>query len=372
MKNGLWRRNENIQSAIVVGASLSGLMTGIALAREGIQVTIVEKAGEQRGHGGGLRVEEGGFGQSKTERLLRRLASGGKSSVQLWSSIESRMRAEARADSRIDLRYGTRVSSVNQDDASAWIVTDTGDTIVGDILIGADGHRSVVRHQVAPHKPDATFAGYMVWMAAVDENDLPEQYRPDSSAEGVTMLDGGIDGFLFGSIIDMEQGFFSSGSRRVGCAWYDNSRNELLRRLGCVEGTIVHHSVKGSDIPEETLKQLADQASVKWPEPWSSVTVQAIESGSIRGIPIKEYIPDNLVKGRIALVGDAAHVPAPVTASGFNQSLVDAVTLGKCVAKGIHGSAGIEALMEYESLRLRDVRRIVQSGQSFSRSFGRA
>lgn len=71
MENGLWRRNGNMQSAIVVGASLSGLMIGIALAREGIQVTIIEKSSEQRGGGGGLRVEGGTFGQSKTERLLR-------------------------------------------------------------------------------------------------------------------------------------------------------------------------------------------------------------------------------------------------------------------------------------------------------------
>lgn len=186
------------------------------------------------------------------------------------------------------------------------------------------------------------------------------------------MLDGGIDGFLFGSVMDIENGFFSSGARRIGCTWYDNSRNNLLRRLGCVEGAKVHHSLKGSDIPEETLRLLADQAASKWPEPWATVTVQAIEARSIIGIPIKEYVPDKLVNGRIALVGDAAHVPAPVTASGFNQSLQDAVALGQCVAKGIYGTLASEALKEYESLRLRSVRQVVQSGQYFSRSFGRA
>lgn len=376
MGNGLLRRRvnreENRQSAVVVGASLSGLMTGIALAREGIHVTMVEKAGEERGLGSGLRVDGGTFGQSKTERLLRKLASGGRTSVQLWSSIERRMRAEAKADPQIELRYKTRVASVDQDENAVWIVTDEGETIRGDILVGADGHRSVVRGLVAPHNPDATFAGYMVWMAAVNENDLPEACRPGPEAQEVTMLDGGIDGFLFGSVMDLENGFFSPGARRIGCTWYDNSRNNLLRRLGCVEGAKVQHSLKGSDIPEETLRLLADQAASKWPEPWATVTVQAIEARSIIGIPIKEYVPDKLVNGRIALVGDAAHVPAPVTASGFNQSLQDAVALGQCVAKGIHGTAASEALKEYESLRLRSVRQIVQSGQYFSRTFGRA
>jgi 2-polyprenyl-6-methoxyphenol hydroxylase-like FAD-dependent oxidoreductase len=37
-------------------------------------------------------------------------------------------------------------------------------------IIGADGHRSTVQRHVAPHKPNATFAGYMIRFAIVDEN----------------------------------------------------------------------------------------------------------------------------------------------------------------------------------------------------------
>ncbi|WP_410769005.1 FAD-dependent oxidoreductase [Fontibacillus sp. BL9] len=78
-----------------------------------------------------------------------------------------------------------------------------------------------------------------------------------------------------------------------------------------------------------------------------------------------------MVKGRIAIVGDAAHLPTPLTASGFNASLQDAATLAECVAVRIIGMTATEALLKYETIRLREARRIVQSGQSFSRSFGR-
>ncbi|MBT2604282.1 FAD-dependent monooxygenase [Bacillus sp. ISL-53] len=71
------------------------------------------------------------------------------------------------------------------------------------------------------------------------------------------------------------------------------------------------------------------------------------------------------------MVGDAAHLPTPLTASGFNASLQDAATLAECVEKGIKGSEASKALLEYESLRLKNARQIVQSGQTFSRSFGR-
>ena len=355
--------------AVIVGASLSGLMTGIALAQEGVHVTIVEKVGENRRGGSGLRVDGGTFGQSKTEKLLKHLVSGGKSSVQLWSSIESRLREEAKRNNNIDLHYKTRVVALEQDDDAAWVVTDQGQTIWGDILIGADGHNSQVRGHIAPHKPNATYAGYMGWIASMSEDDLPEHLRPGYDYDGpvVEMFDS-FDGFKFGSIIEREGG--SSEGRRIGCTWYDNKQSDLLRRLGSVDGMVVRHSLNGSDIPEQTLNELAVQAS-HWPEPWRSAALNAIQTRTLIGIPIKEYVPDRLVNGRIALVGDAAHVPAPVTASGFNESLQDAVALGKCVANGIQGQAAIQALAMFEFLRLENVRQMVQSGQFYSRSFGR-
>ncbi|MBD1224036.1 FAD-dependent monooxygenase [Virgibacillus halodenitrificans] len=355
-------------TAVVVGASLSGLMTGIALAREGLHVTILERASEGRPGGAGLQVDGARFGQSKTEKLLRNLASQGKSTVQLWTTIESRLREEAKSTAGIELHYNTRVEEVGQDTHSAWAITDQEETVHGDILVGADGHHSMVRRFVAPHRPDATFAGYMVWMASMNEEDLPEEQRPSYHEPKVRMLDSR-NGFLFGSIIDREDG---TGNRRVGCTWYDNSRNDLLRHLGCVEGDVVLHSLRGKDVPEQTLTELNDQATKRWDEPFATVLRHATATRTLIGIPIKEYVPDQLIKGRVALVGDAAHVPAPITASGFNQSLIDAATLGSCVAGGLDGEAAVEALKAYEAERLKKVRRMVQSGQSYSQSFGRA
>lgn len=372
MKNAVGNRKEQDGSAIIVGASLSGLMAGLALAQEGIHITILDKVGEIRRGGSGLRVNGETFGQSKVEKMLKQLVSGGKSSVQLWTSIESRLRAAAKSDARIELRYDTRVSSVGQDDDAAWVVTDTGEMIRGDILIGADGHNSKVRGYVAPHKPNAVYAGYMGWIASMSEDDLPKYLRPHYNYDrpAVEMFDS-FDGFKFGSIIEREDSSSEAGSRRIGCTWYDNKQSDLLRRLGCVEGMVVRHSLNGADIPESTLQELAQQASVNWPEPWRSAALYAIETRTLIGIPIKEYVPDNLVKGRIAIVGDAAHVPAPITASGFNESLQDAVALGKCVRNGIQGQTAIQSMVKYESLRLEKVRQMVLSGQFYSQSFGR-
>jgi 2-polyprenyl-6-methoxyphenol hydroxylase-like FAD-dependent oxidoreductase len=88
-------------------------------------------------------------------------------------------------------------------------------------------------------------------------------------------------------------------------------------------------------------------------------------------LPIGEYIPQKLVNGRIGLVGDAAHLMTPLTAMGFNAALHDAASLADCVSNGVVGEQAAKALLAYESERLKTVRQLVQSGQSFSRSFGR-
>jgi len=357
-------------SAIIVGASLSGLMTGIALSRAGMNVTILERVGAKPRSGAVLQVDSGEIDRTKTAKVLRELASGGIRSAEAWSSIQFRLRTEAEADPRIDLRYDTRVQTVNQDNDSAWVVTDKGETFHGDILIGADGHRSIVRRYVAPHKPNATFAGYLIWVAIVDEKDIPNEHRPSFNALKFSMPDG-IGDFLLGSIIAGENGSHALGARRLGWAWYDNTQNDLLHRLGCVDGNVVRHSLHASDIPEQTLVELAEKAYVRWPQPWLDATLQSIKTRNLIGTPVAEYVPDTLVKGRIAIVGDAAHLPTPLTASGFNASLQDAAILAECVAKGIQETSAAKALSKYESHRLKDVRQIVQAGQSFSRSFGR-
>ena len=349
-----------------MGASLSGLMTAISLAREGVGVLLVEKAEEGERTGAGLQVDGSTWESSSTARLLRKLASDGKSSIQLWTAIEARLRKEAKEDPRIEFLYGTRVVEVGQDLDHAWVKTEDGEIYDADILLGADGHYSMVRKHIVPHKPDAEFAGYMVWISSVDENDLPPDQRPGHNLPQVSML-GSYDGFMFGSLMDQGENM----SRRIGCTWYDNTHNEMLRELGCVIGSTVHHSLNGGDIPDGVMNRLAEKAAARWPEPWSFAILHAIENRSIIGIPIKEYIPEHLAKDRIALIGDAAHVPAPITASGFNASLEDAVELGKCAAKGVKGKAGIKTLKKYESGRLKTVRRMVQSGNSFSQSFGR-
>lgn len=351
-------------SAIVVGGSLSGLMTAIALAHEGIKVTVLEKSTEGARSGATLKVEGYSTDGSEIENKLKQLVSNGKSSVQLWSSIESNLRNAAHKDPNISLHYNTRVNSVDQDENSVWAETADGQTFSGDILIGADGHRSMVRKIIAPNHPDAKFAGFVVWMASIDEDSLPK-LDVTYPNEQVKIMNKD-DGFLFGSLIELE-----NMTNQIGITWYDNTQTDLLYRLGAVQRKFVHHSIQGTDIPEKDLEILIKQANGYWPEPWRTTVVHAINSRKFIGVPIKEYVPVKLMHGRFAIVGDAAHVPSPITTKGFNESLMDAVVLSQCVSQGIQGDKAQDSLKKYEARRLTKMQDMVGSGKSFTKSFGR-
>jgi 2-polyprenyl-6-methoxyphenol hydroxylase-like FAD-dependent oxidoreductase len=98
-------------------------MKGIALARAGLSVTILERTGEKPRSGAVLQVDSGELDQTKTAKVLRNIASGGVRSAEAWSSIQFRLRTAAEAENGIDFRYHTRVKTVKQDDHSAWVVT---------------------------------------------------------------------------------------------------------------------------------------------------------------------------------------------------------------------------------------------------------
>ena len=159
------------------------------------------------------------------------------------------------------------------------------------------------------------------------------------------------------------------GSRQLGWGWFDAGRYELLRTTGCVVGDVVHHSLTSADIPGATLRRLAAEAEDLWPDLWRDAVLDCVDRHAVIGTPIAEYVPDRLVNGRLALVGDAAHVPTPMTGSGFSASLDDAEAVAASIAAGVRGAAVARGLRTYENKRLGSVRTTVQSGQQFSRAF---
>jgi 2-polyprenyl-6-methoxyphenol hydroxylase-like FAD-dependent oxidoreductase len=351
-------------TAVVVGASLAGLMTALALSRAGLQVTVLERSGDTGRTGAAIHVEQVLLARIVGARLAQ-LGREVPAGVQTWFAVHDALRTAAEADPDISLHTHTSVVSVDQNETCACATTATGERFRGDIVIGADGHRSVVRQQVCPQSPDARFAGYLIWLGVAQESALPRQGRWPSD---VAFLESG-NFILLGYPLPGPDGSMKKGTRQLGWAWYDAGRSGLLRDSGCVAAGVVQHTLHAAEVPQATYQDLALQARKRWPAPWRDAILDCIARRAVIGTPIAEYLPERLTHGRLALVGDAAHVPTPMTGKGFGASLQDALALADAAIDGVRGSAGLEALRRYEEQRLRAARSLVQTGQQFSRSF---
>src|SRR6478735_6602437 len=170
------RRASGSGPVIVVGASLSGLMAGLALARAGIEVTMLERAGADPRTGAAVGVDAGRLERVTGVRLPSQPSTSVTSvspGLHSWTAVHAHLTAAATKDSRITLHHRARVENAGQDDHAAWVTTDDGRTFTGAAVIGADGHNSVIRRAVAPAAPHAAFAGYVIWLGVSDESALP-------------------------------------------------------------------------------------------------------------------------------------------------------------------------------------------------------
>lgn len=363
-------------AAVVVGGSLSGLMTALTLSRVGVAVTVLERSGPARSRGAGLLISDGlvervtGWGRRPDQPKIPTTLTAGMHS---WSAVYTALYQAADHDPGVALIHHTRALSVDQDASSAWVTTDTG-VYTGDVVIGADGHRSVVRTAIAADHSDASFAGYMVWLASINEEDLPAALRGDRRfAEGVFL---GSDALLAAGSFPGVNGTTTPGHRVIGWAMYDNTHNRFLEANGHVRHGVVHHSVSPNDITPQLRRELTEIINALWPMPWREVMLASLQKGLVLGTPITEYVPARLVDGRLAIVGDAAHVATPMTGRGFAEALDDAEALSDAIARARRGLSApgttVEALLRYEKKRLRRARGTVESGQQFSRRFRRA
>jgi 2-polyprenyl-6-methoxyphenol hydroxylase-like FAD-dependent oxidoreductase len=335
-------------------------MTALALSRAGIRVTLLERSDDSGRTGAALYVEPGFMQTLLGAQAHVAMASG----VQTWFTVNAGLRAAVDADPYITLHQHATVEKVGQDAGSAWAESSRG-VVRGDIVIGADGHRSIVRASVAPDAPNARFAGYVIWLGLSQEADIA---APPAWPDGVDFLERNGD-ILLGYPLPSATGTMQPGRRQLGWAWYDASENVLLRQKGCVQGDVVDHGLRGAQIPAGVYQKLVRQAKTRWPSPWREAILDCVHRQAVIGTPIAEYLPERLAHGRLAIVGDAAHVPTPMTGKGFNASLQDALALAEAAAGGLHGDAAVNVLGNYEERRLDSARSLVQAGQMFSRSF---
>lgn len=231
-----------------------------------------------------------------------------------------RDRATAAGPDDVRVVHGARV--VAADDASGTVRTHDGRAFGGDLVVGADGIRSVVRAAVAD-AGQALYSGNIAVRAQIETARIVAAPRlaafvTDNRLE--TWM--GPGGHIVTSIIQA---------------------GRQLNITACFEAPPI-----GSDSwsAEEGVELLAELVR-DWHPPLRELIGLA---GSIGRWDLYDRDPiPRLVRNRVVLVGDAAHPMLPYLGQGAAQTLEDAVALGRC----LDGAAGTDvALRRYESARL--------------------
>jgi 2-polyprenyl-6-methoxyphenol hydroxylase-like FAD-dependent oxidoreductase len=350
--------------AVIVGGSLVGLSTAIALARHDISVIVLERTGTtDYPGGGGLGVDLGLLAQVTGLPGHPPICQGTDRATTAWPLLVAWLERHARSLPNIEIVRAAEVVEVND----GWARTASGQHYDADLIIGADGARSTVRRWVAPERPDAVYAGYLLWRAMVPEADLSAEVIQLPANEPSREYYSG-PYRLVTYPVPGPDGSALPGRRRLNLVWYDPARSELLAGRGLLDGTTVHGSLAASDVPGPLRDELRAVAGQRWPSPWRDALDVALRHSLIFATPVVQYPPLRLTRGRVVIVGDAAHAASPMVGGGFRHGLYDAAALASTFHEpNAHDIA--QCLDIYQGRRLKSAQDHVERSEEASAAY---
>ena len=351
---------------IVVGAGVGGLAAALALARRGASVTVLERATSFGEVGAGVQLapnatrllKQGGLGAA-LERVgfaprsaqVRDSADGrvllgadlGAAAERRWGSPYLQMHRadlhglllQAATAAGADLRTDSEVQALEQEDG-AVVVRAGGSTVKGDVLVGADGIRSRIRHAVAGETP-TRFTGQIAWRGLVDAASLPAGLiAPDTTV------------------------WTSAGAHFVH---YFVRGGALVNFVGFTMGRLSTESWSEAAAPGEIARTFAG-----WPEPVTALVDAHARAGDVgwRLAVHDRPLRAGWARGRIALLGDAAHPMRPYLAQGAGMAIEDAEALARHLYSPLSPQAALQA---YAAERHPRVRRVQQWAERNGRVF---
>jgi len=323
--------------AIVIGGGIGGVTAALALQQAGLDVTVFEQAEELGEVGSGLplwtnalralarlglidiletigaSVNAGSIttwqgdvlADLRTEELLKQL---GTINTVVHRAELLAMLLKALGEDKVQL--GARCMGFSQDATRVCARFADGREAQGDLLIGADGLRSVVRTQLfGPSKPH--YAGYTCW-------------------RGVAHITrSGLETWAWG------KGY------QLGITPMNHGRAYWFAQKYAAEGA--------KDKPMGRKRELLELFH-DWHDPIPAVIEATNETDILRNDIYESELLPHWSRGRVTLLGDAAHTMTPNLGMGACQAIEDGVVLGAC----LKAEADIAAALKlYERRRVR-------------------
>jgi salicylate hydroxylase len=324
----------------IIGGGIGGVAAGAALLQHGLHASLYEQAPALTEVGAGVAIQPNGVRALEQLGLgdqLRRLGAkwldpqfrrfDGSYAAAMWpQELASKIEVYGmhRADllamfvSRLlpeSINTGHRCVGFYQHDDEATVIFANGARANADIVIGADGiHSTMQQYVTAPSAP--LYSGSLA-------------YRGIIAAACVSWPKGQMRNWL------------GAGKHFLA---FPVRGNELLNYVGFVS----------SDEPlKESWSAVGDPAALArefdgW-DPMVEAIIAQVKTTFRWGLFDRAPLP-TWTRGRLILLGDAAHPMLPHAGQGANQAIEDAIALATMLSRANRESAP-RALAIYESLR---------------------
>jgi 2-polyprenyl-6-methoxyphenol hydroxylase-like FAD-dependent oxidoreductase len=302
--------------AVVIGGGIGGLTAAVALHLRGLRVTVLERAHSLRPVGAAISLSPNALRALDVIGLgdeIRSLAAwqgdgGLRTPGGRWLSRSSAEAAAARFGgplvllhraTLIDLLAARLPSDAVRTDADATLadpgddgrparVRTPGGHLEADLVVAADGIHSTVRAALFPRHPGAVYSGFTTWRVVIP---LPGVEFASHETWGRGRI-WGTHPLGDGRVYAYAAAVTPAGGHAA------DERAELLHRYGDWHSPIP--AVLAGARPEDVLRHDVHH--------------------------IAEPLP-SYHRGRVVLLGDAAHAMPPTLGQGGNQAVEDAIVL---------------------------------------------
>ena len=319
---------------LIVGAGIGGLTAAVALRRAGRDVVVFERMDSLKEYGAGFTmnsnavsaVRELGLGEAVEESgaELKRFVHHTQAGKVLteWPTVNIARNVGApiigigRPDvQRIladaldaEVRFDHECVGVDQDDSGVTARFANGNEERGAALVGADGSKSTVRPLFDP--TERRYSGYTTWLAFADFTDFPEATHAQWYGRKLVL-----------------------GAHPIGAGrtyWY--------------AGYTAPPGGTDTDPKQAVLDLFGDWAHPV-PAMLRATDVKNVARSDIYDLPRRE----SWGRGRVTLLGDAAHSMVPALGQGACQAIEDGVIL----ARHLDSAEDVDAaLRAYERERI--------------------
>lgn len=347
---------------LIAGAGIGGLAAAIALARRGLASHVLERRPVFSEEGAGIQIGPNGTrilrdlglaaalapmaGVPDVLKIMDGVGGGEIATLPLGDWIAARHGAPYwtlhRADLHAALLQQARREPLIRLTLSADLVgvAERGDTIeaetadgavaVGRALIGADGLWSQTRDYIRGRELTLTFSGTSALRTV-----LPASALPAGLSKNATHL------WLRPGAHVVH--YPVRAGEDIAIVLIVDDREQLTGWGTDVLSAYVHTRTGGFPHP------LADLLTI--PKAWRKWSLHALERGE----------PRRWVRGRAALLGDAAHPVFPYLAQGGVLALEDAAVLARVLSE--QGADVPRALVAYQGLRKGRARRVARASR---------